>query len=271
MCLAKSNGYMKFDSRLLHKIFCLVSFLYFVNGLAELQEKNDKDPNKKNWYEYNITVPLFISRFEGNWSWFISFVLLNIGLIIFALLPFAYIDGFQSCLISSMGTFFFVTHILARPLAIIPGPIDLIVWILAYFVAVVAGIFSVNEKFSNLFLSIGGGYITSSFLVALLSFKHYLIYVLTFVIFFVGFVMFKKIKAELHYCVVKSLVLSFAITILVDLMTPIKMFKALYGESGRVSAAHKYIGYALFFAEIFMIFTYTYFRTSLQNLINSKK
>lgn len=261
---------MKIAIKFISYILYFLLYFNFADCVEELQNPNEKEPSKKKWYEFNITVPLFISSFEKVTGVLIFFILFNIGLVTLTLLPFRILDGFQSCLISSMGTFYFTTHLLARPLAAIPKVFDFVIWILGIVVATIAGVFSVNEKFSNLFLSIGGGYITSSFLVALIGFKHYMIYFLTFAVFFVGFVIFKKSNAKLHYCVVRSLVLSFTITTCVDLITPIKLFQALYGESGKVIKIHKYIGYAMFFTEIFLIFTYTFYKSKIQNAVRKK-
>ncbi|KAM0674756.1 hypothetical protein GVAV_001946 [Gurleya vavrai] len=232
----------------------------------------EKPAEKSNtpWYRINIIAPLYITRYASTGLGFLFFIIQLSIITIIALLPFKFLDGFQSCLTSGVGTFFFAGHILAKPFTSYLSVLDFIFYISCYIIALAAIVVSVNEKFSNLFLSIGGGYVVSSLLTAFLGFRHYLIYLLTFIVAFVGFVLLKKSSAQLHFAFVKSLVFGYAFVVMLDLLTPVKFLKSLYLEDVMLKGIHKVIGYLVFLFATVFIFFYTYNKEKVQKFFSKK-
>lgn len=226
--------------------FLVLTVIYKSVNAATKIDENENPENESKWYRIYLQPPLFII-YHSRYSLSLVFqVLFLIGLVVFTMLPYESLAVSQSCIISGLGTFFFANHLLVKPLLIIPGMPLIILWIICCLLAIVGAIFSVNEKFSNLFLSIGGGYIVSSLALSLFGFKYYLFYLFTFVLCFVGFVMLKKSNKDLHESIIKSLVLSFTILAIIDLITPLRFFMSIYINAIRIGKLIRLLGYALF-------------------------
>lgn len=255
---------MRATSTLLRLIY-LISFPFLAKNkeAINIPQKgpiNAGESSQGKWYQVNMITPFYFRYAESDRTFKIMFIGSTILMLAFLLLPFAFIDGVQSCLVSAIGTFYWACHLPGKILCNSVLDLNFVGMLAAFALSIVALVFSVNEKFSNLFLSIGGGYIVSVVLCGVLGIANIALYIIAFCALLVVFVRLKSVNALLHFAIIKALVLSFGICMIIDLILMDNMFNGIYVNNAGIVRRLVYLFVFGFMYTVVFLFTYYKFK-----------
>lgn len=221
-------------------------------------EKTPEEKTQK-WYLFRMISPLYFTYALSDFLFCVMFTVTQIILIIFLLLPFKIIDGIQSTMISGLGFFYFLAHIPAKLLLIRKNYVNFIGLVVSFILSLIAMILSVNEKFSNLFLSIGGGYAIVVIILGILGFKNYFVYIFFFLVATFLVIKVKRFNPLLHFGLTKGLVVGFGICINLNIILRSDMFIGVYeNNSNFFVRTLKTVPFLVAFPVIFMITFYKF-------------
>ncbi|EJW02779.1 hypothetical protein EDEG_02819 [Edhazardia aedis USNM 41457] len=224
---------------------------------------------KIKWYvssSFFLGYPVYIEMKYIGLGYIIYLVTLFI-ILAFNFAPFSFLDGVQECVIGGLGTYFVLCHLCGRitdvTTVILPTLFHFVCMILGIIVSVLCS----NEKLSNLFLSLSAGYIMSVILCTLTGFKQAIIFSLTFVAFFIGFVFLKRLGENLHYCLIKAMTMGFTIVICADFVSPISILGAWFGQSNIITDKFGLIGHCIWAGFTIFLFFHNWFRKTIESLL----
>lgn len=249
----------------------LITFIEII-AATEPEQKDAKKidtndtKNSSKWYEINMILPIY---FTISKPFIIMFILGQVVLIAILLLPFKILDGLQSCLVSSVGTFYWFAHMPAKFFSNNMFELNTIALYISFLVSLLALVFSVNEKFSNLFLSISGSYIFTMTIIGIFGFRNMIFYIISLIIFFVVLVRLKKINALLHYAIVKAMVISCMICVVIIIIVRFPFFLIFHLENPRF--LFRFIYFIVFYIIYTIIFLFTYYKFSLRKMLRLSK
>lgn len=231
--------------------------------------KDDKNVKKtEHWYQFEIGSPKYVLDHEEVSVGMIIFIITISLFMVFLLLPYQRLEGAQSCVTSGLGTYYYFMHIIAVLVNLIPH-IGFIVSVLGYFIFLVAAVFSCNEKFSTLFLSISASYIITLILCTLVGTSNYIIYTITYFPILVVCIIMKKKFKSIHFLVVKGLVLALSGSLIIDLATPFDILGGVYSDRD-LKFVSRCIQILIFFALFIVFYAFAYVKEKIQAVLAKK-
>lgn len=146
----------------------------------------------------------------------IGFVFFEAVLLVSLYIPISLLRGVQELLLAATSNFYFFFHLLS--FTFLPFFVSAAVSFIFFFAVIV---FARNEKLYNLFCATGIAYIISYMLVILFKVSSFLFLAVFFLLPFVGLVILKKAKRELHHATCKAVLTGFMLNILIGNLFPI--------------------------------------------------
>ncbi|EJW02787.1 hypothetical protein EDEG_02827 [Edhazardia aedis USNM 41457] len=239
-------------------------FLLIISMLAEISASTTSSP-KLFWLNYPVYInensSIIIDILYG-------FVMLM--LIFGCCCTYEFLENMQKQFVSGLSLYFLLCHIpsvLSIRTSIYLFPMHS----LAFFAAIVAGVFSINDKFRNLFMSLGGSYIVSFIFCAIFKFRSMLIFLPPFIVLFVGFVILKKKHDKLQYCLIKTLALAMGMLIVTDCFTPLNIIMYLCGSDSIFLGITPLVTYCMFFISSIVFFIQAWYEKSLFSILKREK
>ncbi|ELA47271.1 hypothetical protein VCUG_01267 [Vavraia culicis subsp. floridensis] len=211
-------------------------------------------------------VPCYLSDVNfNNLLILIGFVFFEFVLLIALYIPVKMFGGFQELLLAGTTIYYMVLHILTY----IPLQFFLIRAAISFLLMIAVMVFSKNEKLYNLFTAIGSAYIVSYMIVLLLNMPRILLFLPLIVVAFLGFVVFKKVKREMHHAVCKAILTGFMLDVIIDNLFPIDYMENSHFDGTTLKYGNNLLTIVTFVLGGALSFVWTCYRDAFMEKVKS--
>lgn len=246
-------------------------FIALVLQYSSLIHASGGSDSSDRWFNFDwsldMGVPFFISTFTTIFSFtFFAFVISQFCALGAQLLPISLLAGAQQTILGALGVFYPAMHFLG-----IFARLPVLVWPISIGCAGFAFFLSLKDDGFNLCSSIGAGYVSAYALVYLSGYLNVLFFCMVASAAGVGYIIWGKLLKVSHYATVRSLICSFVIVVLADLVTPLRFKRSVHGDTWFSTYIHIILGILLFSISAVLIFIYTFSIGMLKRMFTRNK